>query len=314
MRLPMLFLSISILIITACTQHALSATPTHQSLPPSTPIAGSHTPTISPVSSSNEHSVGMQENSLARWLPQQVNNLYRLSVPPTPTTTTTPSSPPTPQMPTRDHLVPLKREGHVPPDYIPSETPEPTATLPSPAEPTVTITPSNTPQPTIAPTILPPPPPQPSPSTQPIQPVRVVIEAIGLDRPVFAVGLDADNLPVVLRHDIGWYRYSALPRTGDNVVLWGHVLRFKDSPNIPAPFANLHQVTVGTPIVLYTARGTAHTYVVAEHIYATPDQVNYILPQGSEMLTLVSCIGDQVITDTSVEMSHRLITRALPLP
>jgi sortase (surface protein transpeptidase) len=127
------------------------------------------------------------------------------------------------------------------------------------------------------------------------------------------VGLDADNLPVVLRHDIGWYRYSALPGTGDNVVLWGHVLRFKDSPNIPAPFANLHQVTVGTPIVLYTASGTAHTYVVTEHIYATPDQVNYILPQGSEMLTLVSCIGDQVITDTSVEMSHRLITRALPL-
>jgi LPXTG-site transpeptidase (sortase) family protein len=148
----------------------------------------------------------------------------------------------------------------------------------------------------------------------PAEPVRMVIDAIGLDQPIFAVGLDADQRPIVLKHAVGWYHYSAMPGTGENVVLWGHVLRFRDSPDIAAPFANLHHVAVGTPIVLTTANGTSYTYVVIEHIYATPNQVDYILPQGQEMLTLVSCIGEQIITETSVEMSHRLITRALPMP
>jgi hypothetical protein len=36
------------------------------------------------------------------------------------------------------------------------------------------------------------------------------------------------------------------------------------------------------------------------------------LPQGEERLTLVSCIGEKVIVNGATQMTHRLITIALP--
>ncbi len=146
----------------------------------------------------------------------------------------------------------------------------------------------------------------------PGDPVRVVIEDLQLDRPLMPVGLDPEYMPIVPKHDIGWYFYSAQPGQGENVVLWGHVLRFRDAPDIAAPFARLHELQPGARITLYTDTGAAYTYTVVQQVWATPEQVEYILPQGREQLTLVSCIGDKVIVDESVEMSHRLITIAVP--
>jgi hypothetical protein len=147
---------------------------------------------------------------------------------------------------------------------------------------------------------------------QPTEPVRLIIEAIDLDQRLVAVGLDAQNIPIVPRHDVGWYTYSAQPGQGENVVFWGHVLRFQDAPDIPAPFARLHQVPIGSEIVVYTADGTPHRYEVAELVWATPEQVEYILPQGEERLTLVSCIGEKVLVNGATQMTHRLITIARP--
>jgi sortase (surface protein transpeptidase) len=149
-------------------------------------------------------------------------------------------------------------------------------------------------------------------SFAPDQPVRVQIGAIDLSQPLISVGLDENNVPIVPRHDVGWYLHSARPGEGENVVLWGHVLRFRDAPDIPAPFARLNQVQPGDTITVYAADGSEHIYTVSELVWATPEQVEYILPQGREMLTLVSCIGDQVIVNDAVQMTHRLITRAYP--
>lgn len=146
----------------------------------------------------------------------------------------------------------------------------------------------------------------------PDQPVRLVIPAIDMDRPLVNVGLDSFLVPIVPKHDVGWYHYSARPGGGDNIVLWGHVLRFRDAPDIPAPFARLEEVGVGEPITLYTADGQEHRYTVSDQIWATPDEVEYILPQGNEMITMVSCIGEATIVEDSVQMSHRLITIAVP--
>ena len=57
----------------------------------------------------------------------------------------------------------------------------------------------------------------------------------------------------------------------------------------------------------------ARTYAVTQQVWATPDQVEYILPKGKEMVTLVSCIGDKVETQVGVEMTNRLITSAEPV-
>lgn len=145
-------------------------------------------------------------------------------------------------------------------------------------------------------------------------PIRLVIGAINLDRSLIPVGLDEQRVPIVPNHDVGWYTYSARPGAGENIVLWGHVLRFRNTPDIPAPFADLERVALGETLLLYSADGTEHRYIVTEKVLATPDQVEYILPQGRELLTLVSCIGDKVIVEGSVEMTHRLITIAERVP
>lgn len=149
-------------------------------------------------------------------------------------------------------------------------------------------------------------------SAEALEPVRLVIPAIGVDRELVSVGLDRNRVPVVPNHDVGWYNLSARPGEGENIVLWGHVLRFKATPKTPAPFARLKELAVGAPLTLYDGDGNAYRYVVVEKVWATPDEVDYILPQGRELLTLVSCIGDKVVADGNVEMTHRLITIAAP--
>jgi hypothetical protein len=152
-----------------------------------------------------------------------------------------------------------------------------------------------------------------APPAAPSQPARLTIADIGVDGDLVSVGLDTDRIPIVPKHDIGWYNLSAKPGQGENIVLWGHVLRFRDSPKTPAPFARLKELQPGAAVVLYDQAGNKHDYVVTQQIWVTPDQVEYILPRGKEMITMVSCIGDKIISDGGVvDESHRLITIAEP--
>ena len=84
----------------------------------------------------------------------------------------------------------------------------------------------------------------PTPRPEPSPPVRLEIPAIGLDEELFSVGLDANRVPVVPNHDVGWYNLSASPGQGENIVLWGHVLRFKATPDIPASAGNFDRIIV----------------------------------------------------------------------
>lgn len=144
-------------------------------------------------------------------------------------------------------------------------------------------------------------------------PVRMVIPAISLDQRVVAAGVDHSNRPIVLDHDIAWYNRSAYPGAGENIVFWGHVLRFRNTPQIPAPFARLKELKPGAEILLYDANGAEHRYMIRHQLWVTPDRVEYILPRGQELVTLVSCIGSQVISNGEVvDMSNRLITIAEP--
>jgi LPXTG-site transpeptidase (sortase) family protein len=141
----------------------------------------------------------------------------------------------------------------------------------------------------------------------------MVIGDITLDGRLVSVGLDKNRIPVVPNHDIGWYNLSARPGEGDNIVLWGHVLRFREAPKIPAPFARVKELKPGAAVKLYDRDGNIHTYVVTKQVWVTPDQVEYILPKGREMVTMVSCIGDKIIQDGEVvDETHRLITIAEP--
>ncbi len=152
------------------------------------------------------------------------------------------------------------------------------------------------------------------PQTSLTHPVRIVFPSLNLDEAISPAGLNSAGMPVVPKHDVGWYSLSAAPGEGENVVLWGHVLRFSDEPQIPAPFAKVKNLHLGAKIIIYNRGGDAVTYLVTQQIWVQPNQVEYILPQGRERLTLISCIGDQVIVDGEVtDMSHRLVTIAVPV-
>lgn len=231
----------------------------------------------------------------------------------------------------------------------PTAAPVPTATsLPAPtddpnlfrAEPTAAPTEAPTLEPTAAPTeaptaaptaaAAPTQAPAATPLTQPAaqpqppaadagigandsEPTRLVIPDIGVDYRPVSVGLDRNLVPIVPDHDVGWYNLSAAPGQGENIVFWGHVLRFRNAPKIPAPFAHVKDLKLGAAIVLYDSKGQPHNYAITKQVWVTPDQVEFVLPQGKEMVTLVSCIGDKVIQDGEVvDESHRLITIAEP--
>lgn len=185
----------------------------------------------------------------------------------------------------------------------------PTATtLPTFVPATPTSAPTNTPEPTLVPT------PEPTPPiVTPAEPVRLQIPAINLDYKPVGVGLDQNRVPIVLDHDVAWYNLSAMPGQGNNVVFWGHVLRFKAKPNIPAPFARVEELNPGDEIIVTTALGEEARYRVTQEVRVKPDQVQYILPTGKEQLTLVSCIGDKVISNGFVTKTERLVTIAEPV-
>lgn len=199
------------------------------------------------------------------------------------------------------------------PTAEPTATREPPTPLPTqPVPPEITAEPAEVDTPDLSVINAPP---TPVPAAAPAaagQPTRLVVPSVGIDAAPVSVGLDPNNVPVVPRHDVGWYNLGAKPGQGENVVFWGHVLRWTDAPNIPAPFASLQNAKIGDPLTVYTSDGTAHQYTITQQVWATPDQVQYILPVGSERVTLVSCIGDKVIIDGGLEMTHRLITIAEP--
>ncbi|PDW01588.1 hypothetical protein CJ255_18400 [Candidatus Viridilinea mediisalina] len=192
------------------------------------------------------------------------------------------------------------------PTRIATATSEPTLTATATPEPTLTATATS--EPTTAPAV--------TRASHPgvSGPVRMVIPAINLDREILPRGLDAQRMPIVLPHDVVWYNLSARPGHGENVVLWGHVLPFRSAPDRTAPFARLKELSPGASMTLFTNDGSAYEYTVVDQIRATPDQVQYILPQGREIVTMVSCIGDEVIVNGAVaDMTHRLITIAAPV-
>ncbi len=144
-------------------------------------------------------------------------------------------------------------------------------------------------------------------------PVRLIIPAIKLNQALAHVGLDKGRRPIVPKHDAGWYIHSARPAQGENVVMWGHVLRWKATPRIPAPFERLSELKIGAPISVELSNGRVRRYSVTRKVWARPSEVKYILPVGSERLTLVSCIGDNVIVKGSLTKEYRLITIATPV-
>jgi LPXTG-site transpeptidase (sortase) family protein len=148
-------------------------------------------------------------------------------------------------------------------------------------------------------------------------PYTMVIDKIGVDAPVEAFGLDANQVPEVPTgpgqgpgHIVAWYNFSAKPGTGSNAVFAGHV-----TWNGAAVFYNLTSLTVGDSIKLQGQDGTLLTYKVSDAYDVDPNDPNSIQVMAgtsTDTLTIITCDGTttHIGGQFGVEYSNRLVIRA----
>lgn len=148
--------------------------------------------------------------------------------------------------------------------------------------------------------------PAPSPA-----PVRLRIEAIGVDAPVVGVGLAAgDELEVPAASDVGWYRFGPSPGDPGSAVLAAHV----DYDGERGVFFDLRSLEPGARLVVITDDGRDRTYEV-EALRQYPKEG---LPadevfgrEGDPRLALITCGG--AFDPSARSYRDNVIAYALPV-
>jgi hypothetical protein len=170
---------------------------------------------------------------------------------------------------------PLVREAPPAEITVPTQTPEPTATVrPKPARRTRAR-------------------PKPARLTRAPRPVRVRIAAIGLDAPLIPLGLDANRaLEVPERFDVaGWWSGGYRPGEPGPAVIAGHV----DSKTGPAVFYRLGKLERGDAVTVERRDGSAVRFTVRDVRHyaksAFPTRQVYG-PTPRRALRLITCSGD----------------------
>jgi sortase (surface protein transpeptidase) len=97
------------------------------------------------------------------------------------------------------------------------------------------------------------------------------------------------------------------------MVFWAHVLRFREAPAGPAPFALVHELKLGDRITMTTAAGKRLNYAVTYQHRVRPDEVEYLAPTPLEQITLISCIGTRVMVRGELTLAERLVTIGEPI-
>jgi len=145
------------------------------------------------------------------------------------------------------------------------------------------------------------------PQPKPLLPAnRIVIGSIELDAKVVELGTHEERGQLVwdtAAHAVGWYRTTALPGQGGNIVMSGHIsspLRGEGSI-----FRRLPEVKIGDTVLLETPDGQ-YRYAVFSREIVPPTAVGVMSPTPSETLTLITCYPDLVY-------SHRLVVQAWPV-
>ena len=135
---------------------------------------------------------------------------------------------------------------------------------------------------------------QPRAAIEPVAPVVVRIDSLGIEAPVDAVGVYDDG-SVEIPGDVsrvGWYRFGADPAQGQgSTVIVGHRDGFDQGPGA---FYSISALDVGDVIEVQLDDGSARAYeVVAREAIAKEilPMSDLFAEEGPERLTLISCIG-----------------------
>lgn len=124
-------------------------------------------------------------------------------------------------------------------------------------------------------------------------PTRLTIEALAIDAPIGAYGVDRARLMDVPDNvtEVAWYQHGPSPGEPGSAVLAAHVDLRETGPGI---FYDLHELSVGDRILVSYSDGSSHEFqVAARTIYlkdALPLDVIFSR-SGPPVLTLVTCGG-----------------------
>ena len=131
------------------------------------------------------------------------------------------------------------------------------------------------------------------PVLQTVAPTRLVVPAIGVDAPIFELGvlangeMDAPNGP----KPVGWYNFSPTPGNPGNTVMSGH----KDwHTGVTAVFWRLNEIKPGDRISVQLVDGNFVEYVAAVSalIGANDMPINEVVGHTDvETITLITCEG-----------------------
>lgn len=123
-------------------------------------------------------------------------------------------------------------------------------------------------------------------------PMRLQISRIGVNAPIYNVGLAADGSMAVPKDpfETGWYELGPRPGEVGSAVIAGHV----DSPSgAPGVFADLDQLAVGD-IITVESEGAPLTFRVREiRVYPADADATEIFTStdGKAHLNLITCNG-----------------------
>lgn len=132
---------------------------------------------------------------------------------------------------------------------------------------------------------------EPPPLSESPVPVRLTIDALGVDVPVRPVGVEPDGqLEIPDETEVGWYRLGAAPGETGASVLAGHV----NWNRVDGPFVRLVQLEPGAAVTVTLADGSARRYQVVERQQygktALPAERIWTTA-GPETLVLITCGG-----------------------
>jgi LPXTG-site transpeptidase (sortase) family protein len=170
------------------------------------------------------------------------------------------------------------------------------AARPSPtaAPPPGTPLPALPPLPTATPSPAPP-----TPTPAPVVIRRILSRAIGLDAEVVESKIENGEWEVP-RFVAGHLQGTALPGSGGNVVLSGHVQSIR-AGNV---FANIDKLKIGDEVRLRTTAGEVVYRVDGKNIVKN-DDLSVVRSTTGEELTLITCTGSfNILTQ---DYSHRWV-------
>jgi sortase (surface protein transpeptidase) len=151
---------------------------------------------------------------------------------------------------------------------------------------------------------------------------RLIIDKIGVDAQVIALGLDENNVPQVPDnpYDVAWYDWSSRPGWGSNAVFAGHFDWTVNGQPVAGVFYSLADLSVGDIIEVNLVDGTDYKYKVIGNL-AIPDEdpqaMQVMAATPSDMITLLTC-GGVWTRDPSNPLGgsydHRQVVRAELIP